>query len=95
MSLNDLLDGKVIVMAVMASLTGYIFYGHINLEATVSTMDAVQVQSASELDDLWGKFNGGQKMFFDNAIKEMDYKVKQAEKWEALYKEKYEELKNK
>jgi hypothetical protein len=94
MSLDSMLDGKVIMMMVTASLTGYIFYGHITLAAKVETVITVQEQSTSELDDLWSKYNDGQQMFVGHMMKEMDYKVKQAEKWEGLYKEKYQELKD-
>jgi hypothetical protein len=57
MSINNLLDGKTIAMAALASLVGYVFYGFINLQAKVDTMEAKQQQVISEQRDLWDKYN--------------------------------------
>ena len=93
MSLDSILDGKVIVMAVMASLTGYIFYGHINLSAKVETVVTKQDQVVSEQRDLWGKYN-------DEAMNKIDFmreyytdKVNEEKRWGEYWKEKYEEIK--
>lgn len=88
-------DKDMIIKAVGGSLMAFLFYGHIDNVAHVGTLEARLEQAEGELNDLWGKYNKGQEMFFDNALKEMKYKVEQAKKWEALYKEKYEEEKNK
>ncbi|MCK5605516.1 hypothetical protein KAR91_26725 [Candidatus Pacearchaeota archaeon] len=95
MSFDLAKDKDMILKAVGGSLMAYLFYGHIALQAKVGTLEAELVQAKSELDDIWGKYNGSQEMFMNHGMSEMEYKVKQAEKWEALYKEKYEELKNK
>ena len=58
MSLNDLFDGKTMVMAVVGSLTAYVFYGHIKTSALVDTIVTKQEQVIGEQKDLWGKYNG-------------------------------------
>jgi len=83
-------DKDTIIKAVGGSLMAFLFYGHIDTAATQKTIITKQEQSDSELDDLWGKYNEGQAMFVEHLMKEMDYKVKQAEKWEQYWKEKYE-----
>ena len=93
MSLDNILDGKTIVMAVVASLTGYIFYGHINLSAKVETVVTKQEQVVSEQKDLWGKYND-EAMYKIQFMKEyytdkVNNETRRVEYW----KEKYNELK--
>ena len=93
MSLDNILDGKTIVMAVVASLTGYIFYGHINLSAKVETVVTKQEQVVSEQKDLWGKYNE-EAMYKIQFMKEyytdkVNNETRRVEYW----KEKYNELK--
>ncbi len=51
------LDTKTILMGILASLCGYIFYGYIGLSAKVDTLETVIMQHDSELDDIWSKYN--------------------------------------
>lgn len=51
------IDTNQILMAILGSLTAYVFYGHINLGAKVETIETKQEQVRSEQRDLWGKYN--------------------------------------
>jgi hypothetical protein len=55
----DNLDMKTIVLGLFASLSSYLFYGHIKMEARVEAMDTRLYQAESELDDIWAKYNEG------------------------------------
>lgn len=61
---NDLFNAKTIMMGIVGSLTGFVFYGHINLKARVDTIETKQNQVLVEQRDLWGKYN-----------QEADYKI--------------------
>lgn len=88
-----MLDGKVMMMAVLASLTGYIFYGHINLAADVKTVITKQEQVVGEQKDLWGKYND-EAMYKVEFMQEYYTKqVNDEQKWTSFWKEKYEETK--
>ena len=80
--------GVGVITAVLGSLIGYIFYGHIELASEVHSLQTTVEQSESELNDIWTKYNNGQKMFVEHSMEEMAYRVRQAEKWEQFYKEK-------
>lgn len=86
------LDKDVIIKTVLGSLMSFLFYGYIELKAKFDALEAKQEQRVSqnerELKNIWIKYNVGQKMFMDHCIKEMEYKVKQSEKWEQFHKEK-------
>jgi hypothetical protein len=51
------LDFKTILMGIVASLSGYVFYGYIELKAEVNVVKTQLEQSQSELRDLWSKYN--------------------------------------
>ena len=51
------LDFKTILMGIVASLSGYVFYGYIELKAEVNVVKTQLEQANSELRDLWGKYN--------------------------------------
>lgn len=90
MSLDQMLDGKVIAMAAMASLTGYIFYGHINLTAEVKTINTKQEQVVGEQRDLWGKYNE-EAMYKVKFMQEYyNNMVETEQRWTNYWKEKYE-----
>jgi hypothetical protein len=90
MGLDNLLDGKTIAMGALASLVGYVFYGFINLQAKVETMEAKQQQVMSEQRDLWGKYNADldKKLVFLQDY--MQSKVDNEKRWAEYWKEKYE-----
>lgn len=77
------IDFKVILIAIIGSLVGYVFYGHIQLEADVSVFRERQQQQESEIDDLWEKYNKEQSMKFEMAAKfyqmQIDYQKDRAE----------------
>jgi hypothetical protein len=80
------LDAKTILMGISASLTGYIFYGFIELSALVETMRTEMEQVKGEQVDLWGKYNDDQKTKFDFAVKFYEYKLEQENTWKEYYK---------
>jgi hypothetical protein len=92
MSLDNLLDGKTIAMGALASLVGYVFYGFINLQAKVETMEAKQQQVMSEQRDIWNKYNADldDKLNFlkDYMQSQVDSERRWAEYWKEKHKEK-------
>ena len=82
------LDKNIIIKDVGGSLIAFLFYGHIELASEVNALKTTVEQSKGELKDIWSKYNKGQTVFINHSMKEMDYKVKQAEKWEQFYKDK-------
>jgi Zn-dependent oligopeptidase len=93
MSLDNLLDGKTIAMGALASLVGYVFYGFINLQAKVDTMEAKQEQVMSEQRDLWSKYNADLDKKLDFLEDYMQTKVDNEKRWAEYWKEKYENKK--
>ena len=86
----DKIDTKTILMGILASLCGYIFYGYIGLSAKVDTIETKQNQVMSEQRDLWGKYNDDlrEKVTF---MKEYYHDKLEAEKqWTEYWKEKAE-----
>lgn len=82
-----------IVLTVVGSLVGYVFYGHITLEAKVLTMDSKQKQVIGEQRDIWGKYNS-EAMYKIEFMKEYyNDKVDNEKRWGEYWKEKYEETK--
>ena len=63
------------IMGILGSLIGYVFYGHIQLEATVSVHDIQMEQGISERKDLWGKYNDAGDMFGDFIVKDANDKA--------------------
>ena len=62
MSLANI-DTNQILMGILGSLVGYVFYGHINLEAQVSVHDIKITSGKAERVDIWNKYNdAGEKM---------------------------------
>ncbi|MGV7234623.1 MAG: hypothetical protein ACQ9ET_00050 [Nitrosomonadaceae bacterium] len=59
------LDAQSILMAVLGSLSAFLFYGHIALQDEVDSMNTRLRQAESELDDIWAKYNDEQKSKFD------------------------------
>ena len=53
----DKIDSSKILMGILASLCGYIFYGYIGLSSKVESMATKMHQMESEQKDLWGKYN--------------------------------------
>ena len=86
MSLADI-DNKTVLMAVMGSLIGYVFYGFIELSAKVDTMATELHQVQSEQRDLWNKYNQDQQTKFDFAVKFYEYKLEQEQTWKEFYKD--------
>jgi len=93
MSLNSLLDGKTIAMAALASLVGYVFYGFINLQAKVDTMEAKQQQVISEQRDLWNKYNADMDKKIEFLKTYFNTQVQQENRWSEYWKQKYEDNK--
>lgn len=93
MSLNDMLDGKTIAMAALASLVGYVFYGFINLQAKVDTMEAKQIQVMTEQRDLWDKYNADMDKKIDFLKTYFNTQVDQEHRWSEYWKQKYEDKK--
>ncbi len=82
-----------VILTVVGSLVGYVFYGHIQLDAKVSTMESKQEQVISEQRDLWGKYND-EAMYKVEFMKEYYIdKVDNEKRWGEYWKEKYIELK--
>jgi hypothetical protein len=93
MSLDSLLDGKTIAMGALASLVGYVFYGFINLQAKVDTMEAKQIQVMSEQRDLWNKYNADIDKKLDFLQNYMQSKVDNEKRWSEYWKEKHTDKK--
>lgn len=64
-----------LLMTIFGSLTGYVFYGHITLEATVSNHELELGQGKSERLDLWGKYNVAGKTFTDFLVQDANDKA--------------------
>jgi hypothetical protein len=86
--MKDLLDAKTIILAVAASLTGYVFYGNINLAADVSVIKTNQTQMQSEQRDLWGKYNDDLKEKVVFMKEYYEHKEAEQERWIEYWKEK-------
>ena len=67
MSLANI-DTNQILMGILGSLVGYVFYGHINLEAKVSVQEIQMEQVQSELRDVWGKYNDAGESYMIHMI---------------------------
>ena len=93
MSLSNILDGKTIAMGALTSLVGYVFYGFINLQAKVDTIDTKQVQVQGEQRDLWGKYNEDVDDKIDFMKDYYEFKVDNESRWTQYWKERYEENK--
>ncbi len=88
MSLNDLLDGKTMMMGVLASLTGYIFYGHISLAAKTETIETKQDQVLSEQRDLWNKYNADLDKKLEFMKEYYIYQIENEKRWTNYWKQK-------
>jgi hypothetical protein len=93
MSISNLLDGKTIAMGALASLVGYVFYGFINLQAKVDTMEAKQEQVIGEQRDLWSKYNADLDKKIDFMKSYFDAKVENEKRWSEYWREKYNSTK--
>lgn len=80
------------MMGVLASLTGFIFYGHINLKARVDTIDTKQIQLMAEQRDLWSKYNQ-ESQYKINSIRTyyQDRLIDESEK-KNYWKKKFEDI---
>ena len=78
---------KDILMAILASLCGYVFYGYIELSAQVQQQQKVIEQNSSELDDLWSKYNADIEKQFVMFEKFMQFKEEEAVKMEKTREE--------
>ena len=89
---KELLNTKTLMMGVLASLTGFIFYGHINLKARVDTIDTKQIQLMAELRDLWSKYNQ-ESQYKINSIRTyyQDRLIDESEK-KNYWKKKFEDI---
>ena len=81
------IDVKTILMGILASLCGYIFYGYIELSAKVETQQTIIEQHDSELNDIWGKYNADIEKQFAMFEKFMEFKANEATKREELREE--------
>jgi len=93
----DNLDMKTIMLAVLASLSSYLFYGHIKMEARVEGIDVRLIQAESELDDVWSKYNDGsdKEVAFLVDYYESRASVRVLEEKTAEIKQQMEKLENK
>lgn len=85
MGLSDI-DGKTIVMACAASLTAYVFYGHINLAADVKAMQTKQEQVVGEQKDIWAKYNDDMDDKVDFMTNYFSYQLEMEERWTEYWK---------
>jgi hypothetical protein len=69
MSLANI-DTNQILMGILGSLVGYVFYGHINLEADFKTIKTKQEQVITEQRDLWGKYNSAGQSYMKHMIED-------------------------
>ena len=69
MSLANI-DTNQILMGILGSLVGYVFYGHINLEAKVSGILIEQAQGKSERVDMWTKYNNAGESYMIHMIED-------------------------
>jgi hypothetical protein len=69
MSLANI-DTNQILMGILGSLVGYVFYGHINLEAKVSVHDIQMKQGISERKDIWNKYNDAGEAYMIHMIED-------------------------
>jgi len=81
------IDTKTILMGILASLCGYIFYGYIELSAKVDTQQTIITQHDSELNDIWGKYNADIEKQFAMFEKFMEFKTSEAKEREELREE--------
>ena len=68
---------KNILLAVVGSLSSYLFYGYIDTKDKLEKVDTRLIQVESELDDIWSKYNKSldEKMvFYKEFYKELDKK---------------------
>lgn len=77
-----------IVLMVLGSLVGYIFYGHIMLASKVETVITKQEQGDSERRDLWGKYNKEQDDKFEFVKNYYEFKLEEEKRWTDFYREK-------
>lgn len=87
----DKIDPKTVLMLIASSLTGYVFYGHISLQAKVETMQAKQDQVLSEQRDIWTKYNNDIENKFKMLEKFMEFQLKEQED-KAMLKEEIDAL---
>ena len=59
-------DSTQILMAIIGSLTAFMFYGRIQDASDIQSIKQEQVDQSSQLRDIWGKYNdaGAQMMNF-------------------------------
>ena len=69
MSLANI-DTNQILMGILGSLVGYVFYGHINLEAKVSVIEVQQTQGKAERVDIWSKYNSAGQSYMVHMIED-------------------------
>jgi hypothetical protein len=81
------IDTKNILMGILASLCGYIFYGYIELSAKVDTQQTIIEQHDSELNDIWSKYNADIEKQFTMFEKFMTFKEEEAVKRERIREE--------
>lgn len=64
------IDTNKILMGILGSLVGYVFYGHINLEAKVAGIIIEQTQGKSERVDIWTKYNDAGEAYMIHMIED-------------------------
>ena len=84
------IDFKTVLMGILASLCGYIFYGYIELAAKVETQETIIKQHDSELNDIWSKYNDDIEKKFIMLEKFMEFKNDESKEMERLRNELYE-----
>ena len=82
------IDTKTILMGILASLCGYIFYGYIGLSAKVDTIETKQNQVMGEQRDLWAKYNDDLKEKVVFMKEYYEHKEDEQERWIEYWKEK-------
>ena len=64
------IDTNQILIAILGSLVGYVFYGHIKVESTVGGIVIEQSQGKSERINLWGKYNDAGASYMEHMIED-------------------------
>jgi len=78
---------KEILLLVLSSLSGYVFYDHIQLSSDFNSLKEKVEQNSSELDDIWGKYNNNIEKQFVMLEKFMTFKEEEATKREQIREE--------
>ena len=68
---------KTAFLGIIGSLASFLFYGYIDTKDKLEKVDTRLIQTESELNDLWAKYNKEQDeklLFIEKFYKELDKK---------------------